>query len=314
MTKGVILTDIESSTITPEDKEVIEHPAIFGILLFAKNYENPEQLRALTRQLHEIKPNLVISVDQEGGRVQRFREGFSDLKSMSEWGKLYNTQPEVALKGLQEQTKTMVTELQRYGVQVSLAPVLDVDYQKSEVIGERSFHQDPEIVSVLAQCVVETMHNCNMPVIGKHFPGHGWVVADSHLDLPIDDRPWEVIWNQDMLPYRKLLNSLDSIMPAHIIYTDVDDKPVGFSRKWIQEILREKMNYQGLIVTDDLSMAGAAGIGDYPDRANLALEAGCDILTLCNNREGLLQVIDNIGKYSHISTDKKVRKYISILC
>ncbi len=313
MKKQYILTDIKGTSLDPEDQELIQHPALFAILLFARNYESPKQLLMLTHSIHQLNPKLLIAVDQEGGRVQRFCQGFTHLKSMSYWGALYDRNPVEAVKGLRQQTAVMVTELQECGVQLSLAPVLDIDYKMSEIIGERSFHQTPDIVSHLAQCVVDTMRHYKMPTIGKHFPGHGGVVLDSHCDLPIDKRIWSVIWNQDLKPYRTLLTDLDAIMPAHIIYSKIDSHPAGFSSYWISKVLRQKLNYQGLVITDDLSMAGAAAVGTYLERAEFALEAGCDILTLCNNREGLFQVIDNIDNYINLASFQRIVNYSKIL-
>jgi len=313
MKKGYILTDIKGTRLDSEDRELIEHPALFAILLFARNYESPQQLLTLTKSIHQLNPKLLIAVDQEGGRVQRFCQGFTNLKPMSYWGALYDRNPVDALAGLRQQTAIMVTELQACGVQLSLAPVLDIDYKISQVIGERSFHQTPDIVSHLAKCVVDTMHCYKMPTIGKHFPGHGGVALDSHCDLPIDQRTWTVIWNQDLKPYRALLTDLDAIMPAHIVYSKVDSHPAGFSSYWISKVLRQEFNYQGLVITDDLSMAGAATMGTYLDRAGFALEAGCDILTLCNNREGLFEVIDNIDNYGSLASTQRILNYTGLL-
>jgi len=314
MTKGFILTDIAGADLTAEDRDLIQHPALFGILLFARNYESPQQLSALTADIHRLNPNIIIVTDQEGGRVQRFVEGFTTLKPMSYWGELYDQDSVAALTGLHRQTMIMATELQHCGVQMSLAPVLDINYQISEIIGERSFHQEPQVISRLARCVIDAMHCCKMPTIGKHFPGHGAVAVDSHLGLPVDERSWQQIWQQDMLPYCTLITELDAIMPAHIIYPAVDETmPAGFSRRWITEILRNQLNYQGVIITDDLTMAGAASVGDYSERVGFALEAGCDILTICNNRQGLIQVLDNYSNYYNPLSNEKVRNYISFL-
>lgn len=313
MNSGFILTDIEHTELTPEERELLKEPALFGILLFARNYESPKQLRDLTKNIHHHNPNLIIAVDQEGGRIQRFRDGFTDLKAMSYWGERYDHNPDEALIGLRAQTNTMVEELQTCGVQVSLAPVLDLNYGKSDVIGERSFHQDPAVVAVLAKTVIDTMHEHRMPSIGKHFPGHGAVTLDSHTELPIDERPKSEIWQSDIAPYRVLLENLDAIMPAHIVYSAVDDKPTGFSKRWLQEILRIQLKFQGVILSDCLSMEGAARMGSYHERAFLSLEAGCDIVTLCNCKEGLIQVLDNYREYVKFLSNERILKYIRFL-
>lgn len=313
MNNAFLLTDIAGLQLTPEDREIIQHPAVFGILLFTRNYESPQQLKALTTDIHRVKPQLLIAVDQEGGRVQRFVESFTQLKPMAYWGGLYGQNSEAALAGLEKQTITMVSELQQCGVQLSLAPVLDIDYQMNEVIGERSFHQNPEVITQLARRLINTMHTLKMPCMGKHFPGHGGVTLDSHFYLPTDNRDWSELWEQDMLPYRSLITELDSIMLAHIIYSAIDPLPATFSQKWISEVLRTKLNYQGLIVTDDLSMKAVSALGDYKERTKLALEAGCNVVTICNNREGASQVIDNYKIYKNFVKNERISNYIRFI-
>jgi beta-N-acetylhexosaminidase len=309
----LILTDIDAVVLSAEDRDIIEHPAIFGILLFTRNYESPRQLKALCHSIRRKNPNVIIAVDQEGGRIQRFTHGFTALNSMQYWGDTFDKDPEYALEGLKHQTATMAEELQNCGVQVSLAPVLDLNLGLSEVIGDRSFHSNPEKLSQLAKCVIDTMHQQGMPTIGKHFPGHGGVALDSHSDLPIDHRSWDEIWQNDMLPYRHLTRQLDAIMPAHIIFDQIDDKPACFSKHWIQEVLQNKLQYKGLVMTDCLSMAGAASMGSYEERGYLALEAGCDILTLCNDRNALYQVLDNIRQYASLTSQEATNKYLRLL-
>lgn len=313
MNNGFILTNIEETYLTSEDKELLNHPAIFGVLLFSRNYESPDQLCCLVQSIHRINPDLIIAVDQEGGRVQRFSKGFTDLYSMQHWGRLFDTDPEDATKHLRQQTVTMVTELQECGVQASLAPVLDIDYGLSDIIGERSFHQNPEVIARLAKDVIDVMHHHQMPTVGKHFPGHGAVKLDSHLDHPVDDRPWKEIWQHDLLPYRRLIDELDAIMPSHISYRVIDSWPPCFSGHWIGDILRRDMNYQGIVMTDDLSMVGASCAGNYEDRARFALESGCDILTLCNNRSGLLEVISCLGNYLNPLSQERIRRYLRFI-
>lgn len=310
MNNGFILTDITGIELTAEDKEILEHPSIFGLLLFTRNYENPQQLKALTQSIYKFRPDLLITVDQEGGRVQRFREGFSTLKSMSYWGALYETNPEQAKEGLSEQTTLLIRELQQPGVQISLMPVLDIDYKISEVIGERSFHQNPEVVVEMASCVLDTMRQMKMPNIGKHFPGHGAVQQDSHHELPFDNRSWEEIWSQDLLPYRSLINKLDAIMPAHIVYKQIDEKPAGFSKKWLTEILRGELAFEGMILSDDLSMLATKNYGDSLERAYLAIDAGCNNVIIVNNKKDTSYLIDNQEKIDHPWKGSKNNHYI----
>jgi len=310
MKKGFILADILGSDLTAEDLEVLRHPALWGVLLFSRNYQSPQQLQILVQRIYQQNNRLLVAVDQEGGRVQRFVQGFTKLQSMRHWGELFATDQKTAVKSLCAQTAVMVNELQAVGVRASLAPVLDLDYGGSEIIGERSFHADPDVVIHLAGAVIDVMHSYNMPVLGKHFPGHGAVRLDSHKDFPVDTRAWEEIWEKDMLPYRQLGQRLDSVMTAHVTYEAVDTLPATFSGRWLQEVLRKRMQYSGVVMTDDLSMIGASKIGDYEDRARCALEAGCDILTVCNNRLGLFQILDSLGNYSNSASADRIGKYL----
>ncbi len=292
MTFAQTIVDVQGLELTPEDKELLEHPSIAGLILFARNYESKAQLLALTRAVHAINPQLMICVDQEGGRVQRFRRGFTELSAMNVFGKRYLADPQLAIDTLKQQLITMIHALQEVGVTATLMPVVDVDYGRSDIIGERSFGRDPLVITQLASTVIDTLHEFGMPATLKHFPGHGFVKVDSHLDLPIDERPFNEIKNNDLVPFAKLLHKADYLMPAHIIYSEVDNRPVGFSPVWIKDILRGEMGYTGKIITDDLSMQGAAVWGDYAGRAQAAIDAGCDLLLVCNNRDGAYQVVE----------------------
>ncbi len=310
MNEGFIFADVNGIKLTQEDREIIQHPAIAGIILFSKNFESPRQLKALTDSLRKVNERLLIAVDQEGGRVQRFREGFTELPSMRYWGERFEKEGIAVIDALALSTQTMVMELQDVGIHMSLVPVLDIDHGVSEIIGERSFNHNPEIIVTLARTVINTMHQHHMPVTGKHFPGHGGVVVDSHKGLPVDQRSWEELWELDIRPFRELSGELDAIMPAHVIYENVDSKPAGFSSHWLREILRQQVDFKGVIISDDLTMSAAASLGNYEERAGVALEAGCDILTVCNNRKGLVEVLDYFGNYSNPQSEKIISKYI----
>lgn len=307
---GFAVIDVEGTSLTHEDRELIQHPGVAGIILFARNYQNREQLRALTADISKTRDSLFIAVDQEGGRVQRFIDGFTRLPSMSYWGECYKKNPEETKTELKNMTQIMVRELQDVGVQVSLLPVLDVDQGLSKVIGERSFGSDPKEVVELAEVVIDTMHAAGMPTTGKHFPGHGGVAADSHKDLPIDQRERQMIDDCDLIPFVKLSSKLDAVMPAHVIYKAFDPHPASFSPYWLQEILRKRLKFNGIVISDDLTMQGAAAMGDYPTRAKKALMAGCDLLSVCNNRQGAIAVLEALRNYREPSSEQRLAAFI----
>ena len=294
MPHGFLWADIDGLSLTPEDRDILEHPAVSGLILFSRNYESPEQLRELTHSIEKSFPHLVITVDQEGGRVQRCREGFTELPSMQHWSEQYLSNPEKAKSAFSDTLRIMIAELKNTGVYSSLVPVLDVNYGKSEVIGHRSLGDSPEAVTALAGFMIDQCHHFKMPVTGKHFPGHGFVVADSHLELPVDERTFEDLVNFDMQPFAKLSPKLDAIMLAHVVYAAVDENPVCFSPFWIKKILREQLQFDGLVVTDDLSMKAVTKMGSYADRTLRALEAGCDIALVCNYRPGVIDILDHV--------------------
>ncbi len=301
MIKGQIIIDIAGHELTPEDREVINHPAVAGIILFTRNYHDKAQLKALTHSIAKIRQPLIIAVDQEGGRVQRFRDEFTRLPPMAKLGELYEQDPEKARKELVKMTHVLVSELYEVGVNLSLVPVLDLNHGVSQIIGDRSFSAKPEVVVELASVMIETLQSLGMPATGKHFPGHGAVVADSHLELPRDDRDWESIQNSDLMPFTALSTRLDAVMPAHIVYSQVDTEPAGFSRHWLETILRAKLGFKGAVMSDDLTMAGAAIAGSYAERAHMALEAGCDLLPVCNNRTGSIEVLEFMETYKNLT-------------
>lgn len=296
MTLGPLMVDLVGVELSQQEREVLQHPLVGGVILFTRNYESPEQISALTDSIRALRdPHLLISVDHEGGRVQRFRKGFTRLPPVGALGKHYMQHPNQTLQRAEVSGWLMAAELRAVGVDFSFAPVLDLDYGVSEVIGDRSFHRDPEAVTAMARAYMAGMKRAWMPAVGKHFPGHGAVEVDSHLGLPVDSRHFEDMLQADMLPFRQLCNSgLDGIMPAHIVYEQSDELPAGFSPFWIKEVLRERMGFQGAILSDDLSMEGAAVMGDSLARAEAALSAGCDMVLVCNKPDSVVQVIDGL--------------------
>ncbi len=298
MNLGPLIIGIAGHRLSAQEKEILVHPLIGGVILFSRNYQNPEQLQALTEEIKALQtPPLLITVDQEGGRVQRFVAGFTRLPSMGSLGSLYSADPQAALAKTQAWGFCMAQELLNYNIDLSFGPVLDLDKKAKLLIGDRSFHQDPKIVIDLAGAWIAGMHAAGMRSCGKHFPGHGSVGLDSHHDLPIDPRSYAALINDDLLPFSELIRSnvLDSIMPAHILFPEVDSNPVGFSSRWVKDILRQELGFQGIIITDDLGMGGAEGIGFYPQRLEVALNAGCDLALLCNEPDAVQDILQNLS-------------------
>lgn len=311
MQTGIVIIDLEADHLTQEEREILQHPVVAGVILFSRNYENVKQLQQLCSEIKRIKPTLFIAVDQEGGRVQRFQDGFTRLPPMSHWGIMYQQDAFLAKRELQAGIETMLTELQTVGVNMNLIPVLDLNYGISRVIGERSLHANPDVVIELARMIIETLHRFNMPAVGKHFPGHGAVALDSHIGLPLDPRDWPSIQAADLKPFIALTSELDAIMPAHVIYSAIDKVPATFSYQLLTKLLRHEMDYQGVIISDDLSMEAAAVVGNYANRANYALDAGCDLLLVCNNRNGAIAIIDAIAhRHPNVRSQQRVEKYI----
>lgn len=295
MTLGPLMMDVQGKTLTEEDRELLAHPLVGAVILFTRNFESVEQLQQLVADIRAVRsPPLLVTVDHEGGRVQRFRQGFTVLPSMRVIGHQYDLDP-VAGRLLARQCGwLMAAELRAVGIDMSFAPCVDLDYGASSVIGDRAFHRDPRVVSELAISFMGGMREAGMSACAKHYPGHGFVAPDSHVAMPVDRRPLADM-DDDLTPYRRLIdNGVASIMAAHVIFSEVDDKPAGFSRRWLQGELRGRLGFDGAIFTDDLSMAGAKAIGDMPARARAALAAGCDVLSVCNDRQGVLQVIDSL--------------------
>jgi beta-N-acetylhexosaminidase len=284
-------------TLMPEERELLRDPRIGGVLLFARNYESVEQLNRLTDSIRVIRqPPLLIAVDQEGGRIQRFRAGFTALPAPACLGKIYDRNREQAVAAVERLGWLMAAELRAVGVDLSFAPVLDIERGLSRVIGDRAFHHRPEAVADLAAGWVRGMRQAGMAAVGKHFPGHGAVVADSHHELPVDERPLEAITRVDLLPFKRLVaTGLEGVMTAHVLYPQVDAQPASFSRVWIAEVLRETLGFAGAVVSDDLGMRAAAGIGDLHQRISAALAAGCDLLLLGNEGVSVVSAVQRVS-------------------
>jgi len=301
MTLGPLMADIEGYELTAEDRELLQHPAIGGVILFARNYGSVEQVTALVADIHQLRdPHLLVAVDQEGGRVQRFKDEFTHLPPLACLGKIYDTDRTRAKHLARTTGWLMASELRAVGIDFSFAPVLDLDFGVSTIIGDRALHQRPEVVAELAQAYQSGMHDAGMAATGKHFPGHGAVAADSHLALPLDERRYEDIEQWDMVPFSRMIHAgIAAIMMAHVVYADVDDSPAGFSSRWIKDVLRDHLHFNGLIFSDDLSMEGAACAGDHVDRARTALQAGCDMVLVCNNRQAACLVAESLSSYEN---------------
>jgi beta-N-acetylhexosaminidase len=287
ITHSPLVIDVAGLTLNDEDKRRIEHPLTGGVILFARNWKNRTQLVALCAAIKAVRPDMLIAVDHEGGRVQRFRtDGFTHLPAMCKLGELWMRDAMAASDAATACGYVLAAELRACGVDLSFTPVLDLDYGESSVIGDRAFHSDARVVSLLAKSVMHGLLQAGMSNCGKHFPGHGYVKADSHTDIPVDDRRYAAIMKDDTAPYAWLSSTLTSIMPAHVIYPKVDARPAGFSEKWLQDILREQLQFTGCVFSDDLSMEGARLIDgkqvSYTEAAVTALNAGCDMVLLCN--------------------------------
>jgi beta-N-acetylhexosaminidase len=293
---GPLMVDIAGTELTAEDIRVLSHPLVGSVILFTRNYRDPAQLAALTAAIRALRtPHLLIGVDHEGGRVQRFREGFTRLPAMRLLGRRFDEDRRDALALAQSVGWLMAGELRAVGVDFSFAPCVDLDYGVSEVIGDRAFHSDPDAVAALAVAVLSGMREAGMPAIGKHFPGHGAVVADSHVALPVDRREFADL-EADLRPYRPLIdNNVAGIMAAHVVFPAVDALPPSLSQRWITGVLRAEMGFHGCVFADDLSMAGAAAFGDVVARSELASAAGCDVLLICNDRPSVELVLEAFG-------------------
>ena len=280
---GPVVVDVQGLHLTDAERRRLRHPLVGGVILFARNYQSPGQLRALTDEIHACRtPPLLVAVDHEGGRVQRSREGFSAIPAMRTLGERWDQDVLAACREATDIGRKMGEELRAVGVDFTFAPVLDLDWGRSSVIGTRAFHSDPRVVAMLARCLTHGLLLAGMANCGKHFPGHGFADADSHVAMPVDERSLDEILADDAAPYAWLGAALTAVMPAHVIYPQVDRKPAGFSKRWLQTILRRRLGFDGLIFSDDLTMEAATVAGGITARATAALKAGCDMVLVCN--------------------------------
>jgi beta-N-acetylhexosaminidase len=293
------MADIAGLELTAEDRELLASPAVGGVILFTRNYASPAQLTELCESIHALRaPPLIIAVDHEGGRVQRFREGFTRLPPARLIGRQHDIEAHAGRALAEDLGYVLAAELLSCGVDLSFAPVVDLARGVSEVIGDRAFHRSAEVVGELGQACMAGMRAAGMAAVAKHFPGHGAVVADSHHALPVDRRFLDDI-DEDIAPFGRLIRAgVAGIMMAHVVYPDLDDAPASLSRRWIQEVLRERLDFRGVVFCDDLSMAGAAVAGSMAERADAALAAGCDMLLVCNDRAGAQAVAARLADYS----------------
>ncbi len=301
MSLGPVMLDVEGLTLTQQDKDRLLHPQTGGVILFSRNYQSPQQLQELVKQIHQLRsPRLIVAVDQEGGRVQRFREGFQRLPAMGLLGDLYDEDRQQAMSMAENIGWIMAAELLYYGIDLSFAPVLDLGHKISSVIGDRAFHTHPEAIVRLANALIRGMNSAGMEAVGKHFPGHGSVEGDSHHMMPFDRRSESTIMSHDLIPFQRVIdNHLTGIMMAHVIYEQVDPVAAGFSSHWIQQVLRKQLDFQGVVFSDDLNMAGAEIAGSFSQRAAASLQAGCDMLLVCNNPQGADEVLESLRDYNN---------------
>jgi len=306
---GPVVLDPAGPVLSDDDRRRLRHPATGGVILFAHNFENPGQLQALSGEIASLRePPLPIGVDHEGGRVQRFAQGFSAIPTMRRLGVLWDRDRQAARRAARAVGTVIAAELAAHGVDFSFTPVLDLDYGSSAVIGERAFHYDPNAVGALAAQLIEGLAGAGMASVGKHFPGHGFAAADSHVAVPTDARPARDIFRKDLVPYQAAIKAgLAAVMPAHVIYPQADAEPAGYSKYWLQEVLRGKLGFEGLIFSDDLSMEGASTAGGIPERARAALDAGCDQVLLCQDPEGQDRLLDSLASVP-VSLPERIEK------
>ena len=312
MSLGPVMLDLCGTELSAEEREVLRHPLVGGVILFSRNYASPAQLCALTQAIHALRqPPLLIAVDHEGGRVQRFREGFTRIPPMRRLGEIWDQHPQQARKLAHQAGFVLAAELRACGVDFSFTPVLDVDYGASQVIGDRAFHRSPQAIAELAHDLMLGMKQAGMPAVGKHFPGHGFVTVDSHLAIPVDERDLADMQLFDLEPFRQMIHyGLPAMMPAHVIYPRIDDKPAGFSARWLKDILRSELGFDGVIFSDDLSMEAAKVGGDVVARGRAAIAAGCDMILICNDPSSAKTLLDGLHlTISAVSLARLVRMH-----
>ncbi|MEM7400626.1 MAG: beta-N-acetylhexosaminidase [Pseudomonadota bacterium] len=314
MSLGPLMVDLSADRMSAKEQELLTSPQVGGVILFSRNFTSVENLILLVEEIHHLRhPKLLVAIDQEGGRVQRLRDGFTQLPAVSLLGEIYN---EDAKRAQQLATTTgwlMAAELRSVGIDFSFAPILDLNYGVSQVIGDRAFHNDPESVSDLAAHYVQGMKKAGMQAVGKHFPGHGAVTADSHIDLPKDDRAFQDISMQDLLPFQRMINQgIAGLMSAHVIYEKVDSEIATFSKLWIQEVLRKQMEFKGVVFSDDLTMKAAHCDGsnerDCVERAEKALQAGCDMALICNDSDSACMVAEHLENYNNPASQMRLTR------
>ena len=315
MSYGRLMLDLAGTELSQQESVLLQNPQVGGVILFARNIESPEQVADLLAQVRAANPDLLLAVDQEGGRVQRLQQGFTRLPAMQLLGDQLLRDPVAGLALAEDVGWLLASEVLACGFDISFAPVLDVDRETSSIIGDRAFSDQPELVVDLARAFIAGMHEAGMAVTGKHFPGHGGVVADSHLEAPIDNRSWQELQEHDLKPFAALAAELDGVMPAHITFPSVDPDSVGFSAFWLQQVLRQQLGFDGVIFSDDLSMKGADIAGGYCEKARLALDAGCDMILVCNCPEGAMEVLDFMQSSNIVGSDRiaamRARKSVS---
>ncbi len=301
MSLGSVMLDIEGVSLTPADRDLLREPAVGGVILFSRNYESPQQVTDLVAEIRVLRsPPLLVAVDHEGGRVQRFRDGFSAIPPMRVLGHMHDRDREEALRLARQAGWLIASELRAVGIDLCFAPCVDLDWRVSEIIGDRSFHAKPDVVAELATEVSRGLRSAGMAAVAKHFPGHGAVVADSHLQLPVDRRSYGELLD-DMRPYDKLIGNgqIAATMTAHVVYRQMDSMPAGFSAFWIQGELRSRLGFDGAVFSDDLSMQAARDYGSMAKCAKLALDAGCDMILICNDRAAAQRAVTALHDYSN---------------
>lgn len=306
---GPVVIDVEGTQLTPHERERLNHPLVGMVILFARNFRSPQQLRALTAEIHALRePPLMIAVDHEGGRVQRFRTGFTVIPAMAELGSLWEKDVLGACRTAVSAGYVIAAELRAHGVDLTFAPVLDLDWKRSSVIGDRALHSDARVVTMLANHLCHGLLLAGMANCGKHFPGHGWPAADSHHAIPLDERKLEDILADDAAPYRWLGATLASVMPAHVVYQSVDRMPATFSRRWIEDTLRKRLGFSGVVFSDDLSMEGARVAGGLLESAQAAIDAGCDMILVCNDSVAADSVLAGLRWHRGEQFDQRVAR------
>ena len=301
MTLGPLMVDLEGIAISETEKNLLLKPEVGGVILFTRNFESVEHLISLVDEIHQLRtPKLLVAVDHEGGRVQRFHEGFSRIPAAAIYARVAKNDLEKSRQLAENAGWLMAVELRACGIDFSFSPVLDLAHGLSGVIGDRAFHSKPTTVATLAYAFMHGMNKAGMQAVGKHFPGHGGVVEDSHVAMPVDHRELDELLHSDIVPFKSMIeNKLAAIMPAHVIYDKVDDKPAGYSSFWIENILRQRFGFQGAIFSDDLSMEAAGIVGGFGERADAALKAGCDMALVCNHLDGAIEAAEYIKGYTN---------------